>query len=123
MNMKLVVAALALTILATPAFAGGDLPDGKYQCVMDDTLPNGEMVIAGDTYQGPNYDGQYEGSYPFAVDDSDNIAWNGPLGIYSDGFDLIGSSIVTDSNNQPAIEIHLRESGSDVIHTVFCNIE
>jgi len=120
--MKLALAALGLTLLATPAVASGDLPDGTYQCVVDDGIMNGEMVIKGNTYQGPNYDGQYDGTYTFKVA-SDNITWNGPLGLYSDGFDIIGSEVVNGNDNKPAIAIHYRRKGSDVIHNTYCDIE
>jgi hypothetical protein len=33
--MKFVLAAATLTLVATPAFAGGDLPDGTYNCALD----------------------------------------------------------------------------------------
>ncbi len=122
MTPKLLFAAAVLSALATPALAAGELADGKYQCVMDDNLPNGEIVISGNTYQGPDYDGQFEGTFTFSVS-ADNITWNGPLGIYRDGFELIGSSVVKDPDGANAIEIHLRQSGGDVIHTVYCNPE
>ena len=119
-----VIPAVVLMLLATPtaAFAAGALPDGKYQCVMDDTLPNGEMIIAGDTYQGPDYDGKYEGKFTFSVV-SDNITWHGPLGIYREGFDIIGSMVVSGDNNQPAIAINFKEAGGDVVHTTYCDLE
>ncbi len=110
--MKL-IPAVVLMLLATPtaASAAGALPDGKYQCVMDDTLPNGEMIIAGDTYEGPDYDGKYEGKFTFSVV-SDNITC-----------DIIGSMVLSGNNNQPAIAINFKEAGGDVVHTTYCDLE
>jgi hypothetical protein len=121
MIMKLALAAFGLFILATPALAAGALPDGTYECWVDDGMGNGDMVIKGNTYQGPNYDGQYDGTYTFKVV-SDNITWNGPLGLYSDGFDIIGSSVVNGNDNKPAIAINFRETGSEIVHTTYCDI-
>ena len=42
--MKPVVFAFALALLATPAFAAGKLPDGTYDCTMDDGIGNGSMA-------------------------------------------------------------------------------
>jgi hypothetical protein len=122
MIIKLALAVLAFAVLASPALAAGELPDGTYACQVDDGIGNGEMVIKGNTYQGPNYDGQYDGAHTFKID-SDNITWNGPLGLYSDGFDIIGSEVVNGDGNKPAIAIHFRQKGSDVVHVTYCDIE
>lgn len=120
--MKLGFATLGLVLLSTPAFASGALPDGTYQCVADDGIMNGEMVISGNTYKGPNYDGHYDGTFTFKVA-SDNITWGGPLGLYSDGFDILGSSVVNGDDNKPAIAIHFRQNGSDIVHVTYCDLE
>lgn len=122
MILKFFMAAAAFTLLATPALAAGAIPDGTYQCMMDG-LMNGEMVIAGDTYMGPNYDGQYDGKFEFAVS-ANNITWNGPIGIYSDpGMEHIGSMVVKEDDGDPAIEIHVKLKDSDNVHVAVCTIE
>lgn len=120
--MRATLVGCAFCLLATPVFAAGALPDGTYACQVDDGIGNGEMVIKGNTYQGPNYDGQYDGTYTFSVD-SDNITWHGPLGLYADGFDIIGSEVVNGDDNLPAIAIHFKQAGSDAIHVTYCDIE
>lgn len=119
--MKLILAALSLVLLATPAVAASALPDGTYECWVDDGIGNGDMVIKGNTYEGPNYDGKYDGTYTFSVA-ADNITWHGPLGLYSDGFVIVGSSVVNGNDNKPAIAIHFHETGSEIVHTTYCDI-
>lgn len=120
--MKFFLVAPVVALLATPALAGGVIPDGTYQCMMDG-LMNGEMVIAGDTYMGPNYDGQYDGKFNFAVV-ANNITWGGPIGIYSDpSMEHIGSMVVKEDDGDPAIEIHVKLKDSDNLHIAVCTIE
>ncbi len=120
--MKFLVTAAAFALLASPALAGGQIPDGTYDCMMDDGIGNGSMVIQGNTYMGPNYDGQYEGRYTFSVGGGGDIRFNGPLGLYA-GLQVIGARLVDDGNGNPAIEIQVKDSASDNIHITDCTIE
>jgi hypothetical protein len=118
--MKLPLA-LVLALLTTPAFASGLLPDGTYECMMDSYIA-GNMEIAGTTYQGPAFDGAYEGTYEFEIDPpTGNITWHGPVGGYTQpGIQLIGSMLVDVGNGVPGIQMQVRNDGSDNIHFVVC---
>ena len=72
--MRSLVVALPLALLATAAFAHPEAPDGTYVCMMEQYLA-GDIEVAGNTYKGPAFDGRYEGTYDFEVDDFDNIHW------------------------------------------------
>ena len=121
--MKPVVIAFAFALLATPAFAAGELPDGTYDCAMDDGIGNGSMVIAGNTYQGPNYDDQYDGTYTFEVSPDGNIDFQGPVGMYSDpSMQFVGGLVIYPDKKTPAIELHVKLKGSDTVHFVQCDI-
>ncbi len=120
--MKFIVTAAAFALLATPALAGGAIPDGTYQCAMDGYL-QGEMVIQGNTYMGPNYDGQYDGRYTFSVSGR-NLHFNGPIGIYSDpSMQFLGALLADDGNGGVGIELHIKLADSDNIHQAYCTIE
>ena len=93
MILKVVSVTALLALFASPALASGQLPDGTYQCMMDEHL-QGEMIIAGNTYQGPAYDGQYDGTFPFTIVDN-NIDLQGTKGIYEDPtIQFIGALLV-----------------------------
>ena len=122
MIMKLVLTA-ALIALATPAFAAGDIPDGKYDCTMDG-YSNGTIVIAGNTYKGPDYDGDNSGTYTFDVQGGGNINFRGPVGMYADpGTEEVLGLVIYPDNKTPAIELHVKTKGSDTIHIAQCLIE
>jgi hypothetical protein len=120
--LKIAVLAVLLAGVVSPAIAGGAIPDGTYQCQMDGHL-NGEIVILGATYKGPNYDGEFDGTYNFAVS-ADNITWVGPLGLYNDPtMQHLGSMVVKDDNGRPAIQIHIKLQDSDNVHIADCILE
>ena len=122
MTLKIVAVAALLALLASPALASGQLPDGTYQCTMDEHL-QGEMIIAGKTYQGPAYDGQYDGTFPFTIVDN-NIDLQGTKGIYEDPtIQFIGALLVDDGKGHPAIEYHVKLQGSDTVHIGACTLE
>jgi hypothetical protein len=54
------VLALFCLALASPALAGGALPDGTYECTMDLYIA-GDMEIVGSTSKGPAFDRKYDG--------------------------------------------------------------
>ena len=110
--------------LATPAFAAA-LPDGVYRCQMYSgsmMMHLGDIAIAGNSYQGPAYDGQYEGSYTYERTKKGTINWGGPLG----GFDLDGNTVVatvvTGSGDTIGFDVTIElESGN--FSTVSCSPE
>lgn len=120
--MKPIIAAAALALIATPAFAAISLPDGTYDCTMDGYI-SGSFEIVGSTYKGPAFDGNYEGTYDMVVDpDTGNITFKGPVGGYTEpGFQLIGGMVVDiDGHGTPGIQLEVRQDGSENIHFVQC---
>jgi hypothetical protein len=120
MKPALAIAAVAAILTATPALADPRLPDGTYQCMMEQYGAGG-IEIVGDTYKGPAFDGKYTGTYDFEIDSHDNIHWGGPVGGYTDpGYTLIASRIVSDSHGNVGIEMSVKMDGSEHIHFVQC---
>ena len=121
--MKSIVAlALFCLALASPALAGGALPDGTYECTMDLYIA-GDMEIVGNTYRGPAFDRKYEGGpYAFEIDASNNIVWHGPVGGYTEpGFQLIGTRLTKSDAGTIGFQMEVRQDGSDNIHFVTCS--
>lgn len=119
--MKTIVLAAVLAALALPAYAAGELPDGTYDCMMGEYIA-GSMEIDGNMYKGPAFDGNYEGAYPFQIGANHGLFLKGPVGGYTDpGYQLVGALVVEDGN-QPAIELHVKQDGSDNIHFVLCTL-
>lgn len=118
----ILVLALASLGSASPALAGGALPDGTYECTMDAYIA-GDMEIVGSTYRGPAFDRNYEsGPYEFTVDASSNIIWRGPVGGYTEpGFQLIGTRLTKDDAGNIGFQMEVRQDGSDNIHFVTCS--
>ena len=120
--MKIVVLAGLVALCATPVFAAGKLPDGTYDCTLDNGYIAGSIEIDGATYKGPAFDGNYEGAYPFAVGDDYGLFLKGPVGGYTDpGYQFIGALVVK-NGDEPAIELHVKQDGSDNVHFVTCTL-
>jgi hypothetical protein len=120
--MKIVVLAGLLALCATPALAAGKLPDGTYDCTLDNGYIAGSIEIDGMTYKGPAFDGNYEGAYPFEVGDDYGLFLKGPVGGYTDpGYQFIGALVVK-NGDEPAIELHVKQDGSDNVHFVTCTL-
>jgi len=120
---RLLVAASAFALLAAPVLASTDIPDGVYDCNMDG-YGNGSIVIKGDTYKGPDYQGEDSGTYTFTVAGGGNIDFHGPVGMYSDpGMEFVGGLVVYPDGRTPAIELHVKLKGSDTVHFAQCVIE
>ena len=112
--------ALALG-LATPVLSAPPaLPDGTYTCVMGQYI-QGDIEIIGNTYKGPAYDRQYDGTYTFEVSEEGVITWHGPVGAYTqEGIQLIASTVVDMGGGELGIQFSIRLEGSDNIHWVQC---
>lgn len=120
--MKLLFAAAMVAALATPSVASGLLPDGTYDCTLDNGYLAGSIEIDGATYKGPAFDGKYKGAWPFETDANYGLFLKGPVGGYTDpGFQFIGALIVKDGDT-PAIELHVKQDGSDSVHFVVCTL-
>jgi hypothetical protein len=118
--LKIIVLAAALAAIASPCLAAGTLPDGTYDCMLGDYIA-GSMEIDGNMYKGPAFDGEYDGAYPFDVDDRGGIAFHGPVGGYTDpGYQLVGA-LAVDEGDHVSIELHVRQDGSDNVHFVLCS--
>ena len=122
--MRSILVAVLTAGLATPVLAAA-LPDGVYRCQMYSgtmMMHLGDIAIAGNSYQGPAYDGQYEGSYTYERTKKGTINWGGPLG----GFDLDGNTVVatvvTGSGDTIGFDVTIElESGN--FSTVSCSPE
>ena len=119
----ILVLAFASLASASPALAGGALPDGTYECTMDAYIA-GDIEIVGNTYRGPAFDKNYEGGpYEFTVDASNNVIWHGPVGGYTEpGFQLIGTRLTKDDAGNVGFQMEVRQDGSDNIHFVTCSL-
>lgn len=78
MILKLAVLAALAAAIASPALAGGMLPDGTYDCMLDNGYLAGSMEIVGNSYKGPAFDGKYEGAYPFETGPQGGLFLKGP---------------------------------------------
>ncbi len=76
--LRPVLTALFLLAGIAVAHAAG-LEDGTFRCVIG-SAHLGDIKIEDGQYQGPAYDGNFEGSYPLEVTESGTINWGGPLG-------------------------------------------
>lgn len=121
MILKLAALAALVAVLASPALAGGQLPDGTYDCMLDNGYLAGSMEIAGNSYKGPAFDGKYDGAYPFETGPGGGLFLKGPVGGYTDpGFQFIGALIAQEGDHL-SIELHVKQDGSDNIHSVLCS--
>ena len=120
---SIAVLALFCLALASPALAGGALPDGTYESTMDEYIA-GDMEIVGSTSKGPAFDRKYDGGpYEFLVDASNNIVWHGPVGGYTEpGFQLIGTRLTKSDAGTIGFQMEVRQDGSDNIHFVTCTL-
>lgn len=89
------VLAGALVLLAVQAHAA-ELADGTYRCTIG-SYHLGNIEIGGGMYQGPAFDGNYEGSYPLEVTESGTINWGGPLGGISSGGNTVVATVLKDA--------------------------
>ena len=112
----------ALALLTTPAFADGAIPDGSYDCTMDG-FGNGTMVIKGNTYKGPDMDGDDSGTFTFDVGSGGSITFNGPVGFYADPGTTVDGLVITPDGKTPAIELHVKVAGNPSAHIAQCEIE
>jgi hypothetical protein len=118
--VALLVAVLAVT--TTPALAA-TLPEGVYRCELYSgtmLMHLGDIAISNNSYQGPAFDGAFEGSFPFEVTDSGTINWGGPLGGFSTGGNTVVASVLTLNGTDTAFDITIQlESGN--FSTVSCS--
>src|SRR5260221_14409091 len=87
----------ALALLVTPASAAA-LPDGLYECAMDvggSGMSVGDIEIKGQSYRGPAFDREFEGSYHFELTSGGVILWGGPLGGFRSDGNSGASTVVT----------------------------
>ena len=115
------VLAMLLGAVAAPAFAAGNLPDGTYDCMLDNGYIAGSMEIDGNMYKGPAFDGAYQGAYPFEAGADGTLVFKGPVGGYTDpGYTLVGALVVKEGDHL-SIELHVKQDSSDNVHFVLCS--
>ena len=100
--MTRLIAAFAFAALfSTPTFAAA-LPDGTYTCNLysGGMLMNlGSIEIAGNSYRGPAYDGNYEGQHPYELTDGGTVNWGGPMGGFEGDGQTIVATVQTDAGS------------------------
>ncbi len=117
------VAALVVGLFAIslPSHAAS-LPDGVYRCSMYSgsmLMHLGDIEISGDSYQGPAYDGDYEGAYDYEVTDGGTINWGGPMGGFDSGGNEVVSTVLKRNGDDIAFDVMIQlESGN--FSTVSC---
>lgn len=106
------LAFFALTLAVLPLAArAASLPDGTYVCQLYSggmTMNLGSIEISGNSYRGPAYDGNYEGSYPLQVTDAGTINWGGPLGGFEGEGQKVVSSVLTKDGNNTALDVTIQ---------------
>jgi hypothetical protein len=125
MPLRLLTATALAALMASPAFADA-LPDGTYICNLysGGTLMNlGSIRISGERYEGPAYDGNYEGQYGYELTDAGTINWGGPRGGFEGDGQKIVSSVVTDAGDGNAGFDITIEMPSGNFTTVSCGPE
>jgi hypothetical protein len=88
-------------LISSPTLAAA-LPDDTYTCNLysGGMLMNlGSIEIAGNSYRGPAYDGNYEGQYSYELTDGGTINWGGPMGGFEGDGQTIVATVVTDAGN------------------------
>jgi hypothetical protein len=90
------------------AWASADLPDGDYDCLSEMGSLMGTIRIDGDSFAGPAYDGQYDGSYPFSTSGG-TVIWGGAL----EGLDSGGNSVASTVIRDGGIDIVVHTSGGN----------
>ena len=101
MRLKLLGLIAATSIFAGPAAAAA-LPDGPYTCnlLSGSMLMNlGSIRISGNSYEGPAYDGNYEGQYDYELTDGGTVNWGGPMGGFEGDGQKIVATVTTDAGN------------------------
>lgn len=111
MRLKLLAVVAASSLIAVPASAAA-LPDGTYTCnLLSGTMLMhlGSIRITGNSYEGPAYDGNYEGQYGYEMTDAGTIHWGGPMGGFEGDGQTIVSSVMADAgNNQVGFDVIIR---------------
>lgn len=120
------VSIIAASFIASSApSVAATLPDGTYRCQMYSgsmMMHLGDIAIAGNSYQGPAWDGNYEGTHEYELTDAGTINWGGPMGGFDSGGNTIVSTVLTLDGNRQAFDITMQlESGN--FSTVSCSPE
>lgn len=121
--MRIVAAIIAgaVALGVVPSFAAA-LPDATYRCEMYSgtmIMHLGDIAISGNTYQGPAWDGNYEGTYDYELTEGGTINWGGPMGGFSSGGNTIVSTALVRNGEDLAFDITMQlESGN--FSTVSC---
>ena len=101
------------------------LPDGIYRCQLYSgsmLMHLGDIEIAGSSYRGPAYDGNYEATYEYELTDSGTINWSGPMGGFDSGGNRIVSSVLVGDADRPAFDVTIQLPSGN-FSTVSCTPE
>lgn len=115
------VSAGALVLLAGHAHAA-ELAQGTYRCTIG-SYHLGNIEIGAGTYQGPAFDGNYEGAYPLEVTESGTINWGGPLGGISSGGNTVVATVLKDAGGGTVgFDIQIQNASGN-FQTISCSPE
>lgn len=95
MNKSRAATFAAMIAVSAGAASAATLPDGPYDCSMYSggmLMGFGTVEIAGATFRGPAYDGEYGPAAPYELGPEGVILWGGPFGGFdSDGYKVVSS--------------------------------
>lgn len=116
--MRTMLLAVPAILAAMPA-ASQTLPDGLYDCWIDN-MNLGQIAIQGGAYSGPAFDGNFEGAYPLTID-GPTITWGGPLGGISASGPIVSTVINGEADGTVGgFDVIIERSDSGNFQTVTC---
>lgn len=109
--------------MATPAISGGLLPDGTYECRLGANEEfAGSMVIAGDTYVGPDI-GEHPSERFLFTETGDDIEWLGPLGGFSAaGYVPFSTRRLEGGDGYVAFRLLIKKDEVESMHLIDCEM-
>jgi hypothetical protein len=114
------MAAAAAATLWIGTASAAELADGLYDCTIGSAFL-GTIRIAGGTFSGPAFDGQFEGDYPFDASDGRTINWGGPLGGITDEGDIVSTVLTDAGHDRTGFDITIQNKSSGNYQTISCS--
>jgi hypothetical protein len=124
MNMHLSSLALGAIVIGSTAgiAAAAQLPDGSYYCSISG-MGSGSIEIVGNTYKGPAFDGNYEGTYEYELTNAGTVNWFGPVGAYTEDGYAIVSTVTYGGDTIRGFDMIIDQPDSDNMASVGCELE
>lgn len=95
---------IALASSASPSAAAPLLADGIYYCSISN-MHLGDIEIAGNSYRGPAFDKNWEGTYTFEETSEGTINWHGPLGGISAAGKIVSTVLKNAGGNRVGFDV------------------